>query len=158
MLPEAIPQYTLLHRRIRDWCDPVLDVTGLWQGDWELFAPSPDQVNLRIGAIVNWRGFESTVWMQPDWHSMSAWDRTRYFRQMSYFDNLARMENQHASVAFCKHLARVQSADTDKRLTSITLFQQRDVIPPPDQAWRVAYSAPQFGEQQILTIWVPDAR
>jgi hypothetical protein len=158
MLPEAIPQYTLLHGRVREWFDPVLDFTGLWQGEWELFAPSPDHVNLRIGATIGWQGFESTEWMQPDWHNMSSWDRTRYFRQMSYYDNLARTENDQALVAFCRHLAREQSAQTDKRLTSITLFLQRDVIAPPDERWRVAYSAPQFAERQTLKVWVPNVR
>ena len=40
MLLDAVPQYTLLHGKLRDWTDPVLDVTGLWQGSWTLFAPA----------------------------------------------------------------------------------------------------------------------
>ncbi|RLS56736.1 MAG: hypothetical protein DWH91_05920 [Planctomycetota bacterium] len=157
MLPDAIPQYTLLHGKLREWTDTVLDVTGLWQGSWELFAPTPDHVNVRVGATMTWEEGADTEWMQPDWHSMSPLARTRYFRQMSYYDNLARLANEHSSSAFCEHLAREQTARTYNKLTSITLFQQRDVIPPPDQQWRAAYTAPHFSSRQKLMIWVPDA-
>jgi len=32
--------------------DPYLDVTGLWIGGWQLFAPEPDKVNSYLSAEV----------------------------------------------------------------------------------------------------------
>lgn len=158
MLLDAIPEYTLLHRKLREGTDPVLDVTGLWQGSWELFAPTPDQVNVRIGAAVTWRDTEYTLWMQPDWHGMTPLGRVRHFRQMSYYDSLARSASDKAYAAFCQHLADELTANTDRTLTSITLYEQRDVIPPSNQSWRAAYSKPQFSQPRTLIVWVPHAQ
>ena len=157
MLLDAVPQYTLLHGKLRDGIDPVLDVTGLWQGSWGLFAPTPDQVNVRIGATITWQDAEDTDWMQPDWHSMTPLGRSRYFRQMSYYDNLVKSTDDPARVAFCEHLAKQQSATTFHELTSITLYEERDVIPPPSQKWRTAYSEPHFSGRRTLIVWVPNA-
>ena len=158
MLLDAVPQYTLLHGKLRDWTDPVLDVTGLWQGSWTLFAPEPDHVNVRIGAVITWQNAEDTYWLQPDWHGMTPLGRARHFRQMSYYDNLVKWSNATAWAAFCQHLANEQTARTDDKLTSITLFEQRDVIPPPSQTWRAAYSEPQFSTQRTLIVWIPNAQ
>ena len=38
---DALPSYTLLHSKLKNRLDPLLDKTGLWQGDWQLFAPVP---------------------------------------------------------------------------------------------------------------------
>ena len=82
MLIDAMPQYTRLHGRAKQWVDPLLDVTGLWQGSWELFAPKPDYVNIKILAIIQWNDGTETVWGQPDWNDMSPWQKMRAFRQM----------------------------------------------------------------------------
>ena len=158
MLLDAIPEYTLLHRKLRAGTDPVLDVTGLWQGSWELFAPTPDQINVRIGAAITWRDTEVTLWLQPDWHRMTPLGRVRHFRQMSYYDSLARSASDQAYAAFCQHLADEQTASTDRTLTSITLYKQEDVIPPPSRSWRAAYSKPQFSQPRTLFVWVPHAQ
>jgi hypothetical protein len=158
MLLDAVPQYTLLHGKLRDWTDPVLDVTGLWQGSWELFAPTPDHVNVRIGAMMTWQSADNTYWLQPDWHRMTPLERSRHFRQMSYYDSLAKSADKTAWAEFCQHLANEKTANADNTLTSITLFEQRDVIAPPSQAWRTAYSEPQFSSQRVLLEWVPNAQ
>ena len=158
MLLDAIPQYTLMHGKLRDVTDPILDVTGLWQGSWELFAPSPDQLNKRIGATLTWQDAEDTLWLQPDWQSMTPLGRSRYFRQMSYYDNLGNSSHQAAWRAMCEHLAKEQTADSSHTLTSITLFEERDVIAPPDKSWRPAYAAPQFNDGRTLIHWVPHAQ
>jgi hypothetical protein len=155
MLLDSVPQYTLLHGQLRQGVDPLLDVTGLWQGGWELFAPSPDHVNVKVGAIVRWQGEPDTLWEQPSWHDMSPWERIRHFRQMSYYDNLVHSSNAAAWPPFCEHLQRELSAGRKRELLSITLYQQRDVLDPPDKTWRPAYAAPAESRKRKLTQWTP---
>lgn len=40
------------HQDLKDELDPYLDVTGLWIGGWQLFAPEPDKVNSYLSAEV----------------------------------------------------------------------------------------------------------
>jgi hypothetical protein len=156
MLLDAAPQYTLLHSNLKRMIDPVLDKTGLWQGSWELFAPIPDHVNVRVGANLKWADGRQTTWLQPNWHEMSAWEKMRNFRRMSYFDELWQSANSPAWDPFCQYLANEQSAGKSVELTSMVLFQDRDVIALPSDQWRPAYSAPQYGIHSKLITWFAD--
>ena len=156
MLIDAVPQYTLLHGKLKQAIDPALDVTGLWQGSWALFAPMPDHVNVRVTAELNWGDGSQTVWQQPNWQSMSPWAKMRYFRQMSYYDGLWRSSNAAAWEPFCEKLAEQESRAKTGALKSIVLFQQRDVIPHPARQWRTAYGSPRYSERSQLYTWVVD--
>lgn len=153
MLIDAVPRYTLLHGRLKDLTDPVMDVTGLWQGTWELFAPSPDQVNTRISAKVVWNDRPATDWRQPNWSVMSPWQKVRHFRRMSWYDGLCRSSNSAAWKPFCEHLVRQLTDNNPDELKALVLYQERDVIPPPDKQWRRAYSVPKYGPPQRLYVW-----
>jgi len=150
---DAAPQYTLLHGKLKEWADPVLDKTGLWQGSWELFAPTPDHVNVRIGARLAWKDGTRSTWYQPDWHSMSPFEKARNFRRMSYFDGLWRTSNAGALEPFCQHLAAEQARASFREVKAMVLFQERDVIPYPAKAWRPAYSAPEYSSTSVLYKW-----
>jgi hypothetical protein len=39
-LIDATPVTSPPHARLKSAVDPLLDKTGLWQGDWRLFAPT----------------------------------------------------------------------------------------------------------------------
>lgn len=153
MLIDAVPQYTLLHGKLKQLADPVLDMTGLWQGSWELFAPEPDHVNVRIGAIVTWKDHTEFLWLQPDWHSMSPLEKSRSFRKMSWFDGLWKSSNSAAWEPFCRHLAAEQSRQSIREVFMLRLFQDRDVIPAQHVKWRSAYSAPQYTSTSLLYTW-----
>ena len=153
---DALPEYSLLHSNLKNTIDPVLDVTGLWQGSWELFAPVPDHVNVRVGANLKWEDGSQTTWLQPNWHEMSAWEKTRNFRKMSFFDELWRSYNSPAWDSFCEYLAAQESVGKSVELRSIVLFQERDLIPIPTEQWRPAYGAPQYDIHSKLITWFAD--
>ncbi|MEE3075015.1 MAG: hypothetical protein VX739_04995 [Planctomycetota bacterium] len=159
MLIDAMPQYTRLHGRAKQWVDPLLDVTGLWQGSWELFAPTPDYVNIKILAIIQWNDGTETVWGQPDWHAMSPWQKMRAFRQMSYYDNLWRDSYMPAWSPFCERVAEMESAGSSQTPEVVRLYYVKDEIAPPHREWRPAYSAPKFDAAQeapnLLYRWTP---
>ena len=154
MLIDAVPQYTLLHGRLKDAVDPYLDVTGLWQGSWELFAPSPDHVNVRVRATLHWSDGTQTAWEQPCWHTMSPLQKMREFRKMSYYDGLWRPSNRAAWSAFCEKLVELKSPCRAARIDRIVMYQDRDVIPPPTTKWRPAYAAPDYTATYRIHTWV----
>ena len=156
MLIDATPQYTLLHGHLKQWVDPVLDVTGLWQGSWELFAPTPDHVNVRVFARLTWTNGKQTVWQQPNWHEMSGWEKGRNFRRMSYYDNLWRASNRSAWRPFCEKLAEEESDGEFERVREVLLAQDRDVLPTPEKQWRKAYSPSQYSRRGLIYRWVAD--
>ncbi len=155
MLIDAVPQYTQLHGELKKTIDPVLDA-GLWQGSWDLFAPTPDHVNTRIGAHFNWADGSQTTWLQPDWHEMSAWEKMRNFRIMAHYDGIWLLGNSLARAPFCEYLAKHEAGDRLAELEYITLFYDRDDIPVPDDQWREAYSAPRYRERSQLHTWFAD--
>ena len=156
MCIDAFPQYTRLHGKFKEWIDPALDITGLWQGSWELFAPEPDHVNVRVGAFLYWEDGSRTEWFQPNWSEMSSWQKARAFREMSYYDNLWREGHAAAWEPFCDDLAKRESEDSILELQSIILFQDRDVIEAPtSENWRIAYSPPEYQRRTKLYTWFP---
>ena len=59
--------------RIQLWLDPFVDVTGLWQGPWFLFAPIPPTENIYLRARFlymhpNGTTFER-AWFSPRWQT-----------------------------------------------------------------------------------------
>ncbi len=105
MLIDGMPQFGSAHGKAKQWIDPFLDVTGLWQGSWELFAPTPDHVNVQVGATIYWKTGTTTEWFQPDWSSMNPWEKMSSFREMSYYDNIWRDQNSAGWDALCRHIA-----------------------------------------------------
>lgn len=164
MLIEATPRYTRLHGVAQDRVDPFLDFTGLWQGSWELFAPTPDHVNVKVLAIIDWNDGSETIWGQPDWHAMSPWQKMRAFREMSYYDSLWRPTHttvdgkgfNPAWVPFCEQLAVQESEGSIRTPEEVNLYVAKDVIPPPNRKWRPAYSAPEFGDPERIYRWIPE--
>ncbi len=160
MLIDATPLIGRLHGRAKEWVDPFLDFTGLWQNSWALFAPSPDQVNVQVGAVIHWSDGEiSGPYYQPNWQAMTATQKMRSFREMAYFDSLWRDEFSAAWLPYCQKLLEEQSQNSSRVAVSVDLFCIQDKILPPTMDWRPAYSPPQFDPDsvQLLYQWSPDS-
>ncbi|PHS12106.1 MAG: hypothetical protein COA78_08680 [Blastopirellula sp.] len=154
-LIETTPRFTDLQGKMQLSIYPLLKFVRLEQGSWELFAPTPDHVNVRVGAHIYWNDGGYTLWQTPDWHSMSRWEKFRNFRRMAFFDGLWRPESELAWTPFCKNLSR-QYCRSDRSIESIVLFVERDVIAPPKDNWRPAYAVPRYSTYQQLIIWRPN--
>ncbi len=77
---------------------PVLNLTGLWQGDWPLFAPNPVINNGWISAEFYASGETSPLldsdnkplgWNSPIWSECTSWNKFYRFRHMNYFNRAA---------------------------------------------------------------------
>ena len=120
--------------RVRDVLAPLLNVTGLWQGTWSLFAPIPDARNHRLRADLFYADGSHRVWNSPDWRSQTPWQRFRSHRESEFIENVWDEENSAAWQGFAEFLARQHSgaAATDERPVRVELSVRWGDVPPPD--------------------------
>jgi hypothetical protein len=79
---------------LQDRLRPALNVIGLWQGEWPLFAPNPTINNGWLSAEFYPVGGKLPLmepngkplsWNSPIWSEYSAWSKFYRFRHVNYF-------------------------------------------------------------------------
>ena len=48
----ATPTLHPIQDVVREWLDPFVDGVGLWQGQWALFGPDADKINVAVVGLV----------------------------------------------------------------------------------------------------------
>ncbi len=131
---DAAPELGTWHKNLKDRLDFYLDVTGLWQGGWQLFAPEPDKINVAITARVAFPDGREVAWRSPDWRSMSAWQRFLRFREAEFVDNVRQDNNSSAWSDYADYLARntVHPDNPELKPTMIVLTREWVLIPRPN--------------------------
>ena len=121
------------HQDLKDELDPYLDVTGLWIGGWQLFAPEPDKVNSYLSAEVRFADGKAAFIRSPQWRSMSASERFLNFRKAEYFDKIRLDNNASAWPALCEYWGKTTDHPDglDIRAKEIILKRHWVVIPKP---------------------------
>lgn len=130
---DALPASTAIHAELQRDADPLLDVTGLWQGRWNLFAPEPDKVNAWISAEFTYADGSVRRWRSPDWRGQGVLRRARLFRHMEYFDGVRLDDNEQAWEALAQWLARTEGRQASGGAfpVRVDLTRHWTVIPPP---------------------------
>jgi hypothetical protein len=154
---DAAPRWGVA-RTLAERIDPVMDVTGLWQGPWTLFAPDVDKVNMRVSAQVVFLTGVKTVWRSPDWERMSAWERFESFRYQEYVDNIRSDDNAGAWIPLARHLARMLPSRTTGPVVKVTLTRLWAEIPPPEERFLPARPYTEFTEKYEFLVWRPGKR
>lgn len=91
---------------VRQRIQPLLNLTGLWQGQWTLFAPVPDSRNLRIRAEIKFADGTRRIWQSPDWRAQDPWRRFVGHRNSEFLEKIAEDDNSYAWSAFAEDLVR----------------------------------------------------
>lgn len=132
VLVDALPRTSLLHQRLKNRVDPFLDVTGLWQGTWQLFAPGPDKIDVRVTAEISYADGRTRSWQSPDWRDMSGWQKFVNFRAMEYYDTVRRNENSAAWESLADYLVQTVPAPDGSSIkpTKVTLARRWSLVPP----------------------------
>jgi hypothetical protein len=94
-LADAFPAASESHRRLLEHLRPLLSATGLYQGDWQLFAPDPDRINTWVEARVIRSDGSSWLWTTPDWLRRSQRERFVEGRHQKLSDAL-RLDSRRA--------------------------------------------------------------
>jgi hypothetical protein len=85
-LLDGFPARSEIHKRLLQGLRPLLSALGLYQGDWQLFAPDPDQINAWVEARVVRSDGSSWSWTTPDWRHRSPLERFREGRHQKLSD------------------------------------------------------------------------
>lgn len=129
---DALPASTTLHATLQQETDALLDVTGLWQGRWNLFAPEPDKVNTAISAEFTYADGSVRRWRSPDWRRLGVLRRKRLFRHMEYFDAVRQDDNDEVWGDLAQWLARTEGQASGGAFpVRVDLTRHATVIPPP---------------------------
>ena len=155
MLIETLPNSTLVHTAIEKRVDPILVRTGLWQGKWDLFAPTVDFFNSRMEATLTWEDGTQTFWSVPNWMEYSNWQKFVEFRRMEYYDTMHNIPDKSGWNAFANYLVQQESVKSNQRIRMVELYAEGDFIMKPNLSWRPAYSAPVFTERSQFHTWYP---
>ena len=144
---------------VRDVLAPVLNVTGLWQGTWNLFAPIPDSRNHRLRADLFYADGSHRVWNSPDWRSQTPWQRFLSHRESEFIENVWEEENSAAWRGFAEYLARQHggATSTEERPVRVELSVRWGDVPPAEAApWQPAsQSTPLDHERTFFTLLFP---
>lgn len=144
----------------RETLDPVLDKTGLWQGPWNLFAPEPDRVNVRVGATIHYADGGMTQWRSPDWQNLSGLDRFLRFRDMEWVDGIRTDDNSGAWDDFARYLGRtaVHPRGSLSPVVMVRLTRYWATIPPPEAGVLPAEPYLRFRGVQTFHVWEAEPR
>lgn len=131
---DAAPLVGDWHKQLRDDLDAYLDVTGLWQGSWTLFAPDPDKINVAVSAEIIFPDDERLIWQSPKWRELSAWQRFLKFREAEFVDNIRLNQNKGAWPTLADYLYNdaVHPRNPEIKPSKIVLTRHWVLIPPPD--------------------------
>ena len=132
------------HQDLKDELDPYLDVTGLWIGGWQLFAPEPDKVNSYLSAEVRFADGKAAFIRSPEWRSMSASERFLNFRKAEYFDKIRLDNNAPAWPALCEYWGKTTDHPDglDMKAKEIILKRNWVVIPKPTPENLIQFPTP----------------
>lgn len=133
-LIDATPVVSNLHARVKSSIDPFLDATGLWQGDWRLFAPEPRKVNVYVSATFIADGV-ALDWHSPRWTEMSVVEKFFYVRHMKFYDGIRLDENRAAWSAFADYRVAQLPPTVRSTVTRVELRRHWRETPPPNVEW-----------------------
>lgn len=124
-------------RQIDDAIHPALDLAGLRQWPWRLFAEVP-RVNLRFSATLELADGTTTHWDSPEWNDIGALDKLTAIRSINYFRNLNLFDDDAFPLVaggLCAYLARTVPERQGKPgpARAVTLYLRGARIPDIDE-------------------------
>ena len=155
MIIDPTPQVGQLHGKLKEAIDPYLDATGLWQGNWRLFAPSPDKTNASVTAEVAFEDGKVVLLRTPKWREISAWERLVRFRQAEFIDSIRLDSNRFIWPNYAEYLRRTVKHPTDENLRVKEVLLSRrwvDFAPPTEAKLKEFPETPMMTGSYIMCV------
>ncbi|MFT5468653.1 MAG: hypothetical protein ACI8UO_003764 [Verrucomicrobiales bacterium] len=135
------------HQQLLDAVDPVLDVTGLWQGPWELFAPNVDAENHRIQVEIEFEDGLVETWTSPDWTETTCWEKFHGVREIEFYDRIRNRSNCAAWGEF----ARYTAGNVESKIPAVAarLFVLSKIVPPPGEPAPTEWTRTHFHSEPL---------
>lgn len=102
----------------------LANATGIWQGQWHMFAPNPGVNHYWLSAEIVGPDGTREDWMSPYWPGISAWEKFLNFRSLNYYNRLCTRGYRHAAEDLADFLVRQKAAElgTSPEKISIKLY------------------------------------
>jgi len=157
---EGLPDLGPVHVRLRAAIRPLLYRTCTWTGSWGLYAPDVDKTNTRVSAEIFFDDGTSLVWQQPDWPSLTGWQRFVRFKQAEYFDNVRLDASREAWPGLSRALAaeaetRSGASSGGARVVRVVLTRAWADIPPPGPSGAPPGAYENFANRYAFFVWTP---
>ncbi len=147
---DVFPWGKLSSRAPISWVFKFVNAAGIWQGQWQMFAPKPVVSNYWLTAqIVDSQG-HSTDWTSPYWPTIGTSEKFYKFRYMNYYNRISTPVHRHCTPDFARFLAREAAASNGGTLDDyfVKLYVNRlDMVdpvdggfPPPEEIIWIAFS------------------
>ncbi|MEY4484470.1 MAG: hypothetical protein RL693_1922 [Verrucomicrobiota bacterium] len=136
MAIDGIPVVHPFHQRLKELTDPFFDMTGLWQGEWSLFAPEPIKVTQRTGVEMIFADGSTSVWESPHWETVGQCERFLGFRKAEFYDAMVTDGNQGAWPCFLDYILGKygRQEGSRKEVVKARLIRHIRMIPLPGHA------------------------
>jgi hypothetical protein len=132
-LVDAFPAHRESHKRLVQHLRPALNASGLYQGDWQLFAPDPDRINSWVQGRVTRSDGSSWYWSTPDWQRRSQLEKFLEGRHQKLSDAL-RLDSRRALWPyFADYILRQTPPAAGARPVRVELTRYWWDLPEPGQ-------------------------
>ncbi|MCB9665173.1 MAG: hypothetical protein H6732_13770 [Alphaproteobacteria bacterium] len=132
MLVDGLPDYLPGIPTASRWLDPVVDVTGLEQTSWKLFAPDPDHINTWVEAVVTWEDGSTSTWTTPSWRHRTLLQKLMHARWHKAADNLRLDSWRRLRPQLAEYAARQAVPPTPGLApVHVEIFRHWWLVPPP---------------------------
>jgi hypothetical protein len=135
LLVDALPSLAPWHRRLKAGIDPLLDATGLWQQEWDLFAPTPTSRNAWMSARIECVDGTTITWESVRPGELSVLQKFLLFRETQYFEHIRSNSHSGAWESLADYLGRTETAGGG-RAKSIYLSRHWWDVPPLGETTR----------------------
>ncbi len=149
-LIDAPPVVSPSHARLKAALDPLLDVTGLWQESWRLFAPEPQKRNVRVSAQFYFADGSTLRWDSPHWAELNLFEKFFSVRRMKYYDLLTEDANRPAWRTFALYRLSQLPDAARRRVTRVELWRHWSITPRPEESWTPVGGPVELGEQEVF--------
>lgn len=129
LVVDATPTLGPWHRWLKNRIDPLLDATGLWQEEWNLFAPNPTKRNAWMSARIVCADGSAIRWETVRPGALSPVQKFLLFREMQYFEHIRNNSCSGAWPGLADFLARTET-EGGSPARSIYLFRHWWDVPP----------------------------
>ena len=126
------PVYKFRNRFKKRYLVPVTTPLGLDQGTWDMFSGPPSEI-FQYEGIVMFDTGKSVHWFSPDWRRYTWYEKKRWQRPMTFYDNLAESKRPMLD-SFALYLANKYGSD-DVVSVKLLLNVLRSLEPPEEAAF-----------------------
>lgn len=148
---DGCPNQGVFHDRAVSWFDPIVDMLGIWQGSWSVFAPEVDSENFHLELQIEYDDGSVRSWRSPDWQKLSVGEKFIRFREAEYCESLRADRNSRARPELVRYWAeRLKPTPTSRPVWAQLTSHSVRLSPPTDEEYQPRGEYPEHSFVEVL--------